>query len=1241
MKKFTRFTSLCLAFLMVLAVFPFQATAAVSIPSNLKSVVFDAAYYAGKYADLKAAFGTDATRLYNHFVNSGIKEGRQASPMFSVDYYLTKNGDLKAAFGSNRESAMNHFLAHGINESRITAPYVDLGTDIDVRISMNSGGMNLGYTDTNVCTVTPVLEGEQYWTLARQSDGSYKITNKATGKVLDVYAASRASGANVDLYASNNTNAQRWFIYKHTNGTYVLRAKSGTTCALSVNGNSTAAGANVQMNTYSGAAGQQFKISQASALEKMTPVNLGSNFWANIKGVGSNYNLAVSGETALIRYPNKGDGQAWRFIRFSDGSYEITNLKTGRSLDCAAGKGTNGTVVQTYLSNNSNAQRWYIYSVNGNYVLAPKCSLTCALAVAGGGTTSGTTMQLSTYSASSTAQQFIITKFSKEDSEKNLSISEICATPGNGAYEFMEIMNTSDTAVNINKYSLYRFSASNSGKYEFSAYRKVLGLVSPTGSDTALTSLDRLNLSKYNAEIAPGQIAVLWFVSYANRNLTVDDFKAYWTSQGNDMTNVVVVPVAIHNGSADVYAATSVNTGAGKGFLPDYKVASAFSLIKNETVNNTRLDNGTELKNLKASADAPLAYTSVAELQKRADSIALHFVSTTAETGSSRNFYNFVDEANHIDKAKAKVQKFFLDYEYTYIAPTYPAQVMGTNGSDGRPSAIGEYINYSSNVINSITLGVDCGTKNATPTPGAKVNGQFHDLDLVSTTVDEAGNVTFTGSFKYDEYSKAGFVITTLHTENGVTVAKKTVNTTTFTKTADGYTYSIKVSGLPVNDGTVVLNVVPYALSAATGARVNGVREQIKCPIVSAVINGVDISTLKVTYLANEKDAPIGDIAGITQAVKLLANDIEYYTGVEIEIAEYNPRADYPQIVIASSGSGAGGNSLVPNNKTVGADQYGLFFKNGDIFAIGGSAIAAEYASQQIARALADASGKIDFKDLCSDSVKNFSTKTNKLALTDGADYRFVSHNVERFELNKDTSRINNFVETIRYYNADVIGFQEYCATFTSLLTPKLASEGYTVIGNDVSGGKQNYAPLAYKTSRFTCVEKGWFVLSGETNYPGHNVTWAVLKDKKTGEIFATSTTHFYHKSDRSVANPVRAINAQEIVDLTKRIDKKYGCEVINMGDYNTYSFDAAYSVFVNSGIVTDCRYDAIRGYSPERTSHYSGVSSPRAGSEALGIDTFMQTSGVTVLRHRMPTNKTTSGAADHFPICIDISLAK
>ena len=41
-------------------------------------------------------------------------------------------------------------------------------------------------------------------------------------------------------------------------------------------------------------------------LEELEPADIGSNFWGNIRGVGSNYNIALSGDTALIRYPNTG-----------------------------------------------------------------------------------------------------------------------------------------------------------------------------------------------------------------------------------------------------------------------------------------------------------------------------------------------------------------------------------------------------------------------------------------------------------------------------------------------------------------------------------------------------------------------------------------------------------------------------------------------------------------------------------------------------------------------------------------------------------------------------------------------------------------------------------------------------------------------------------------------------------------------------------------------------------------------
>lgn len=1240
MKKILRLTASCLALILLATVIPFASVAAVSIPSSLKSVVFNATYYAGKYADLKAAFGTNESQLYNHFVNYGIKEGRQASPMFSVDYYLTKNADLKAAFGSNRESAMNHFISYCNSENRITAQHANLGDNVDVRISMNSGGMNLGYSGSNVITVSPILSSNQSWNLLRQNDGSYKITNNATGLVLDVYAASRASGANVGLYASNDTNAQRWFIYKNTNGTYTLRAKCGVTCALTVDGNSTSAGANVLMNTFNGAAGQQFKISKVSETENMTPANVGTNFWANIRGVGSNYNLALSSDTALIRYPNTGYNQIWRFIRFSDGSYEITNLKNGKSLDCEAGLGTAGTKVNTYTSNNTNAQRWFIYKVNGNYVLMPKCTTECALEVAGGGTASGTKLQLAKYSSTSTAQQFKIMKISKVDAEKNLAISEICATPSNGSYEFMEIINTSDKAVNLNQYSLYRFGYGNSGKYEASGYYTILGLESGTGANTDLKSLDKLNLSSYNVTVNPNDIVLLWFVSYADRALTVDDFKAYWTSQGSNMTNVTVVPVAIHNGKADVYAAKNINSGCGMGFLPDMKAAMAVSLIKNEVL-KTRLENGKVLKDFTATADAPLAQTYTAELHKVADSIALYFVSTEAETGSSRNFYNYIDFEGFVHASTLAQQAPMRDYTHVFAALPYSAQVMGSNTNDGYPTRLGEYINLdSAGKVNVVLFGTDFGIQKTKPSPGSRTVAQFAGVEFTGASVDSAGKVTFTGKFKYNQYSKVGFVINTIATKTGATIAKKTLSTSSFKAVDGGYTYSITVSDLPVKDGSVVLNVVPYAI-ATSGTRVNGESNEIRCPLVNATINGNGIEGLKVTYLKDEVNAPINDVTGIKEAVELLANDIEYYTGIEVETGFYDPRASYPQIVIASSGSGSGGESLVANNKTVGANQYSIINKtNGEIYIVGGSAIAAEYASQLLVKLLANATtGTVELTSVSSDTPKTLNTKNDHLDLTDGADYRFMTMNMLWYNSHPDESRYNRFIEFINYYSPDVIGLQECCKNNMNKFIPMLKAAGYTVIQQDVFNGvgDNNTVPLAYKTSKFTCVEKGWKQLPGGSKFFG--VTWAVLKDKTTSEIFGVITSHFYNEGVLEDKVIIRQDNTKMILSITNDIINKHGCEVVNMGDFNMRSFDVAYHLMVDSGILDDSRFVSFRDGLMTRWGHMLGSSLPLEGSPSRTIDFFFTTSKVNVLRNRAVANMHASTSTDHHPVYCDISF--
>ena len=90
-----------------------RSTNAVTIPEELKAYVFDAEYYADRYADLKEAYGYDEAMLYDHFINYGIEEGRAASPYFDVKFYMNQNTqNFRETMKGDYEKAFNHFLAN-------------------------------------------------------------------------------------------------------------------------------------------------------------------------------------------------------------------------------------------------------------------------------------------------------------------------------------------------------------------------------------------------------------------------------------------------------------------------------------------------------------------------------------------------------------------------------------------------------------------------------------------------------------------------------------------------------------------------------------------------------------------------------------------------------------------------------------------------------------------------------------------------------------------------------------------------------------------------------------------------------------------------------------------------------------------------------------------------------------------------------------------------------------------------
>lgn len=80
--------------------------------------VFDPTFYANKYADLKQAFGTNASALFSHWVTYGLNEGRQAHPTFDVIAYKNRYVDLQNAFGNDLKAYVLHYLKYGRKENR-------------------------------------------------------------------------------------------------------------------------------------------------------------------------------------------------------------------------------------------------------------------------------------------------------------------------------------------------------------------------------------------------------------------------------------------------------------------------------------------------------------------------------------------------------------------------------------------------------------------------------------------------------------------------------------------------------------------------------------------------------------------------------------------------------------------------------------------------------------------------------------------------------------------------------------------------------------------------------------------------------------------------------------------------------------------------------------------------------------------------------------------------------------------
>lgn len=330
-------------------------------------------------------------------------------------WQYTSSGQINGISGSvdmnafgNKTYAQNSASIDVRKMSAVSIPNGDYYINVRSKVASSVDIPGASGTDS---TAIQLYSGNgskaQQFTFTKQSDGSYVIINVNSGKALDVRNGAAGNNAVVQQYSANGTNAQRWFI-RDSGAGYYLQSALGN-WVLDLSGGNTANGAAIRLYTPNGTASQLFVVSCSGVTVPVdTAVIIKSAGNANL--VFDVPSASMANGTRIQLYAANGtNAQRFRFRKIGNGTYGIANVNSGKVLDVYGGSTSNGAVLQQYGSNNTVAQQWTVRDYGSGKISLISVNANKAIDVPGANYASSVALQLYTPNGT-TAQQWVIAK---------------------------------------------------------------------------------------------------------------------------------------------------------------------------------------------------------------------------------------------------------------------------------------------------------------------------------------------------------------------------------------------------------------------------------------------------------------------------------------------------------------------------------------------------------------------------------------------------------------------------------------------------------------------------------------------------------------------------------------------------------------------------------------------------------------------------------------------------------------
>lgn len=222
--------------------------------------------------------------------------------------------------------------------------------------------------DGSVTTAIESGSAAQHWAFevftVSLDEGCYSICSDSTGKYLDVTGGSYADGTLLQVYTGNGTLAQKFWARKDDRGYYSFQ------CANSAK--------YLSAREPDGAV-LQSSDKDADEAKWSIEICFGKGIELKNKKTGKVLSISGSGGSVVCVDENGATSQGWSITSvplISDGFYEFAPMHaTGQRLDVAGGSRSNGANVQIYVSNGTLSQRMWVRGVGGGwYSLTACCS---------------------------------------------------------------------------------------------------------------------------------------------------------------------------------------------------------------------------------------------------------------------------------------------------------------------------------------------------------------------------------------------------------------------------------------------------------------------------------------------------------------------------------------------------------------------------------------------------------------------------------------------------------------------------------------------------------------------------------------------------------------------------------------------------------------------------------------------------------------------------------------------------